>query len=45
VTKAIEDGGDLNLLVPRLNELGLRQQDLASSRLLKFEAGDSVERI
>ena len=30
VTKAIEDGGDFNLLVPRLNELGLRQQDLAS---------------
>jgi site-specific DNA recombinase len=29
VTKAIEDGGDLNLLVPRLNELGLRQEDLA----------------
>jgi site-specific DNA recombinase len=31
VTKAIEDGGNFKLLVPRLNELGLRQQDLEST--------------
>jgi site-specific DNA recombinase len=31
LTKAIEDGGDLELLVPRLNELGSRRQELKSA--------------